>query len=149
MRSRATANGVELKVERLSANGFNGWVSYAWNKAELDDPRGAGQQDAHFFADYDQRHTVNTYVAYRWSGRTSLSARFRYGSNFPIRGYIGSNAAGFVLSDQRNGLRLPGVLASRPARRSHVHLSQEPADAVPGSGQRDQSRQLPPERARA
>ena len=102
-----TANGIELKVERLSANGFNGWVSYAWNKAELDDPRGAGRQDAHFYADYDQRHTVNTYVAYRFSGRTNLSARFRYGSNFPIRGYVGSNAAGFVLSDQRNGLRLP------------------------------------------
>ena len=102
-----TANGIELKVERRSANGFNGWVSYAWNKAELDDPRGAGQPDAHFYADYDQRHTVNTYVAYRLSGRTSLSARFRYGSNFPIRGYVGSNAAGFVLTDQRNGLRLP------------------------------------------
>ena len=82
-------------------------MSYAWNKAELDDPRGAGQPDAHFYADYDQRHTVNTYVAYRWSGRTSLSARMRYGSNFPIRGYVGSNAAGYVLSDQRNGLRLP------------------------------------------
>ena len=46
-------------------------------------------------------------MAYRLSGRTNLSARFRYGSNFPIRGYVGSNAAGFVLTDQRNGLRLP------------------------------------------
>ena len=102
-----TANGVEVKVERRSANGFNGWVSYAWNKSELDDPRGAGQADAHFYADYDQRHTLNTYVAYRFSGRTNLSARLRYGSNFPIHGYVGSNAAGFVLTDQRNGLRLP------------------------------------------
>ena len=50
---------------------------------------------------------MNTYVAYRWSGRTSLSARWRYGSNFPIRGYIDSNAAGFTLSAQRNVLRLP------------------------------------------
>jgi hypothetical protein len=99
-------NGVELKLERRSANGLNGWLSYAWNKSELEDASGAGQPE-HFFADYDQRHTVNTYVAYRWSGRTSISARWRYGSNFPIRGYIDSNAAGFTLSAQRNVLRLP------------------------------------------
>jgi hypothetical protein len=46
-------------------------------------------------------------VAYRWSGRTSLSARLRYGSNFPIQGYVGEDASGYVLTDQRNGLRLP------------------------------------------
>ena len=102
----ATANGVELKLERRSANGFNGWLSYAWNKSELEDPRGAGQPAERFSSDYDQRHTVNTYVAYRWSGRTSLSARMRYGSNFPIRGYIGRRR-GYMLSAQRNGLRLP------------------------------------------
>jgi hypothetical protein len=101
------ANGIELKLERRSANGLNGWLSYAWNKAELEDARGAGQPAETFFADYDQRHTVNSYVAYRWSGRTSLSARWRYGSNFPIRGYIDATAAGFTLSAQRNGLRLP------------------------------------------
>jgi outer membrane receptor for ferrienterochelin and colicin len=101
------ANGVELKLERRSANGLNGWVSYAWNKYELEDARGAGQPTERFFGDYDQRHTLNTYVAYRWSGRTSLSARMRYGSNFPIRGYIGSAAVGYVLAAERNTLRLP------------------------------------------
>jgi hypothetical protein len=101
------ANGVELKLERRSANDLNGWVSYAWNKYELADARGAGHITEHFYGDYDQRHTLNTYVAYRWSGRTTLSARMRYGSNFPIRGYIDSNPAGYVLSEQRNGLRLP------------------------------------------
>ncbi len=102
-----TANGVELTLERRSANGFNGWLSYAWNKSELEDPRGAGQPAERYYADFDQRHTVNTYVGYRWSGRTSLSARWRYGSNFPVRGYIGEDAGGYVLSTQRNGLRLP------------------------------------------
>lgn len=101
------ANGVELRLERRSANGLNGWVSYAWNKYELADARGTGQITEHFYGDYDQRHTLNTYVAYRWSGRTSLSARMRYGSNFPIRGYIDRNSAGYALSEQRNGLRLP------------------------------------------
>lgn len=101
------ANGVELKLERRSANGLNGWVSYAWNKYELEDARGAGQPTERFYGDYDQRHTLNTYVAYRWSGRTGLSARMRYGSNFPIRGYIGSADVGYVLAAERNTLRLP------------------------------------------
>jgi hypothetical protein len=103
---KGDASGVELKLERRSANGLNGWVSYAWNKYELEDARGAGQPER-FYGDYDQRHTLNTYVAYRWSGRTSLSARMQYGSNFPIRGYVGSNASGYTLSAQRNTLRLP------------------------------------------
>jgi hypothetical protein len=101
------ARGVELTVERRSVSGLNGWFSYAWNKSELEDPRGAGQQAEQFYADWDQRHTVNAYLAYRWSGRTSLSARMRYGSNFPIRGYIGEGAGGYVLSAQRNTVRLP------------------------------------------
>ena len=105
---QGTAQGVELTVERRSANGLNGWLSYAWSKSELDDPRAAGQQPEQFAADWDQRHTFNGYVAYRWSGRTSLSARMRYGSNFPIRGYIGeAPQAGYVLSAERNRLRLP------------------------------------------
>ena len=99
------AKGVELKVERRSVNGLNGWLSYAWNQAELEDNSDGTPE--RFAADFDQTHTMNAYVAYRWSGRTSLSARFRYGSNFPLRGYIGENAAGYVLSEQRNGLRLP------------------------------------------
>jgi hypothetical protein len=31
----------------------------------------------------------------------------RYGSNFPIAGYVGQDANGYVLSAQRNGIRLP------------------------------------------
>jgi hypothetical protein len=101
------ANGVEVKIERRAVSGLNGWVSYAWNKYELNDPGAGGRPPEQFYGDYDQRHTLNTYVAYRWSGRTSLSARLRYGSNFPIRGYIDSSATGYVLSEQRNQLRIP------------------------------------------
>jgi outer membrane receptor protein involved in Fe transport len=99
------ARGVELKVERRSAGGLNGWLSYAWNKSELEDA--ADGTPERFAADYDQRHTMNAFLAYRRSGSTSVSARLRYGSNFPIRGYIGAGRAGYVLSEQRNGLRLP------------------------------------------
>ena len=103
-RLNGESKGVELTVERRSANGLNGWLSYAWNTSELEDTS-SGER---FDADWDQRHTVNAYVAYRWSGRTSLSARVRHGSNFPIRGYIGATPqAGYVLSEQRNTLRVP------------------------------------------
>jgi hypothetical protein len=100
-------NGAEVVLERRSANGFNGWLSYAWNDTQLEDPARAGHQAETFPSDFDQRHTVNAYVAYRWGGRTSLSARMRYGSNFPITGYVGQDANGYVLSAQRNGVRLP------------------------------------------
>ena len=96
-------SGVEAVVERRSASGLNGWLSYAWSDSQLEDVTRAEQ----FPADYDQRHTVNAYVAYRWSGRTSLSARFRYGSNFPIVGYVAEDQAGYVLSAERNRTRLP------------------------------------------
>ena len=100
-------NGAEVVLERRSANGLNGWLSYAWNDTQFEDAARAGHLDETFPSDYDQRHTVNAYVAYRWGGRTSLSARMRYGSNFPITGYIGEDANGYVLSAERNGVRLP------------------------------------------
>ena len=102
-----TTNGAEIVVERRAVGGFNGWLSYAWSDSRLEDARRAGHLDESFPADFDQRHTLNAFVAYRWSGRTSLSARYRYGSNFPIVGYVGQDANGYVLSPQRNGVRLP------------------------------------------
>jgi hypothetical protein len=102
-----STSGVELTLERRSANGLNGWLSYAWGEATLDQAAQPGRPAESFYSEFDQRHTVNAYVAYRWSGRTSLSARLRYGSNFPIQGYVGEDASGYVLTDQRNGLRLP------------------------------------------
>jgi len=100
-------NGAEITLERRAANGLNGWLSYTWNDSQYDDPQRTGHQAESFPSDFDQRHTVNACVAYRWGGRTSLSARMRYGSNFPIVGYIEQDADGYLLSSQRNSLRLP------------------------------------------
>jgi len=99
--------GAEITIERRAVNGLNGWLSYTWNDSRYEDGPRPNHAAESFPSDFDQRHTVNAYVAYRWSGRTSLSARMRYGSNFPIAGYIGQDAAGYVLSSQRNGIRLP------------------------------------------
>ena len=135
-------------LERRAVNGLNGWLSYTWNDSHYDDPVTGGHPPESFPSDFDQRHTVNSYVAYRWGGRTSLSARMRYGSNFPIAGYIGEDANGYVMSDAAQWHSPAGVRAARSARRSRLHLSQEPADAVHRGRQRDQPRQLSAERAR-
>ena len=100
-------NGAEVVLERRSVSGLNGWLSYSWNDTELTDAGDATRPAESFPSDYDQRHTVNAYVGYRWGGRTSLSARMRYGSNFPIQGYVAEDSSGYLLSAQRNGLRLP------------------------------------------
>jgi hypothetical protein len=96
-------NGAEIVLERRSIGGFNGWLSYAWSDSQVEDI----QRSESYPADFDQRHTVNAYVGYRWGGRTSLSARMRYGSNFPIAGYVEQDPTGYTLSAQRNGLRMP------------------------------------------
>jgi outer membrane receptor for ferrienterochelin and colicin len=98
------ANGVELTLERRSVNGWTGWVSYAYGHSTVTDTQTLETYDA----DYDQRHTVNIYSGYRWSGRTSVSARFRYGSNFPFTAYIAPRSDDlWVLASERNLTRLP------------------------------------------
>ena len=49
--------------------------------------QGAAVAPETFPADWDQRHTLNANVAYRWSERSSIAVRYRYGSNFPLQGY--------------------------------------------------------------
>src|SRR5262249_57909910 len=73
-----------------------------------------------FWADADQRHTLTLYLNYRLSSRASVSTRYRYGSNYPLVGYIGEPKASLGpdqivdghpiflgLSSERNTLRLP------------------------------------------
>jgi hypothetical protein len=99
-----SARGLALTAERRQANGISGWVSYAYGRADLDDLL-TGES---FPGDYDQTHTLNAYGIYRTSGRLSFSARFRYGSNFPIPGYytpLGGDL--YAVSTARNTTRLP------------------------------------------
>ena len=113
---RGNARGVELVVRRDAADGFSGWAAYGYSGLRYTQTLTAER----FWADADQRHTLSLYGNYRLSSRSSLSARYRYGSNYPLIGYIGepSTALGNVptiddrplfygLSSQRNTLRLP------------------------------------------
>jgi hypothetical protein len=109
------SRGVELVLQRRSPNGLSGWVSYNLASTRY---RHSVTGEA-FAADYDQRHTVNTYGVYRFSDRMSFSARFRAGSNFPAVGYYesrdtppagGSPQPGppfHFISTTRNNVRVP------------------------------------------
>jgi hypothetical protein len=110
------ARGIETVIRRDAADGFSGWAGYGYGRLRYTDEQ-TGEQ---FWADADQRHTVSLYGNYRLSNRSSVSARFRYGSNYPIVGYIGAAQASLgtnplidgrplfaSLVSDRNTLRLP------------------------------------------
>ena len=97
------ARGIELTVQRRSANKLAGWISYAYSRTRLTDAR-AGLS---FVSDTDQRHTVNAYGNYRLTDTWNVSSEWRYGSGQPIPGFFRQDAAGYFLSSQRNLTRLP------------------------------------------
>jgi hypothetical protein len=97
------ARGIELTVQRRSANKLSGWVSYAYSRTELTDL----QDGLVFPGDGDQRHTLNVFGSYRFSDTWNFSTEWRYGSGQPIPGFYGRDADGFFLTNERNEIRLP------------------------------------------
>ena len=99
---RGYARGVEFFVQRSTANGFTGWISYAFGRTGMRD----GVSQAHFVSDYDQRHTVNVYAGYRLRSSVNLSLRSNFGSGFPIPGFLRAAGGSYYLADTRNAARL-------------------------------------------
>jgi len=97
------ARGMELTLQRRSANKLAGWISYAYSRSELTDV-GTGLS---FASDTDQRHTVNVYGSYRFTETWNLSGAWRYGSGQPIPGFFRQVGSGYFLSSNRNLTRLP------------------------------------------
>jgi hypothetical protein len=111
------ARGVEVVIRSDAPNRFSGWAGYAYGRHRLTNAV-TGET---FWADQDQRHTLSLFGHYRLSNRTSIGAKYRYGSNYPLLGYIGEQPAApgapalfggeqplfYGLSETRNGLRLP------------------------------------------
>ena len=113
---RGEARGAEIVVRRDATDGFSGWAGYAFGRLRYTDT----QTGESFWADADQRHTLTLYGNYRLSSRSSVSTRYRYGSNYPMVGYVGEPLPSlgqnplvdgrplfFGLVGQRNTLRLP------------------------------------------
>ncbi|MCX7603366.1 MAG: TonB-dependent receptor [Bryobacteraceae bacterium] len=118
---RGTARGVEIFVERRSANRLSGWASYGWVKTRMRD----AVTRAVYPADSEQRHTLTMFASWRLAPSLHFSARYSYGSNFPIPGFLRWQNGQYFLSDQRNSLRLPDYhrLDFRLNRSFHVETS--------------------------
>jgi outer membrane cobalamin receptor len=97
------AQGVEIFVQRRSANRFTGWASYSLGYTLMRDR--VSRVD--FPSDQDQRHRVNVYLGYRVRPSVNISARWAYGSGFPIPGYFRKVGEQYFLAAQRNRERLP------------------------------------------
>jgi len=97
------SRGIEVLVQRLDANGFSGWISYAYGRNHYHDT--VSQES--FWGDLDQRHTMNVYGLYRLSPRMSVSGKLRVGSNFPAPGYYTESVGKYFIGSTRNDLRLP------------------------------------------
>jgi len=100
---RGYARGFEVFVQRRSANGFTGWISYAYGRAILSD----GVLRVKFPSDYDQRHTVNVFISRRLRPSVNVSARLSYGSGMPLPGFYQVVSGGYAISEERNGVRAP------------------------------------------
>ena len=98
-----TSRGVELVLQRRATSGFSGWLGYAYGRARVTHR-------------HRRRRTGRTSTSgirsictgqSRSSPRTSYSAKFRYGSNFPVVGYYDERPDGYFVSATRNDTRLP------------------------------------------
>ena len=103
-RLKGSARGVEFLLQRKSPNALSGWIAYSLAHARYQD-QVTGER---FDGDYDQRHTLSLFGRYWLSDRTSVNARWRFGSNLPIAGYLEGQSDGryFVTAD-RNSSRVP------------------------------------------
>lgn len=97
------ARGVEVLVQRRSAKGLSGWLSYAYGRNRSTDVVRHETYDG----DNDQRHAFNIYGFYRLSDRFSVSAKARLGTNTPAPGYFAESNGIYTLSTRRNDVRLP------------------------------------------
>lgn len=97
------ARGVEVTLRRAGAGMASGWVSYGYGSTRNTE-RATGLRYA---GDFDQRHQVNAYASARLGARTSVGAKFRYGSNFPLLAYVAGSWDALRPGAARNAVRLP------------------------------------------
>jgi len=99
---RSYSRGVEIFLQRRSANKLLGWVSYAYSRTRVTDVASSLRWDG----DFDQPHTFNLYGSYRWTNSFNISAKYRYGTNFPVPGFLRLEQNGISIIAQRNQLRM-------------------------------------------
>ncbi len=110
---RGYARGVEIFLQRRSANRLTGWISYELGYARSRD----AQAGIVFPSDYDQRHTANAYLSYRLRPTVNLSLKAVYGSGYPLPGFYQRKGSDYALSESRNAVRL------KPYQRTDVRIN--------------------------
>jgi outer membrane receptor for ferrienterochelin and colicin len=100
---RGHARGAEVFIERHSVNKLSGWVSYSYGAARYRD----AATNLSFDGDFDQRHTLNSYATYRLKPTLNLSAKYRYGSNYPAAGFLTITGGPLRLNSERNRSHIP------------------------------------------
>jgi len=98
-----TTKGAEIFIQKRTANGWTGWASYTYARSMSYDSLTL----IHFPSDQDQRHTFNGYLSYRLRPSINLSAKFSYGSGFPVPGFFSLQDGTYYLAAERNLVRLP------------------------------------------
>jgi hypothetical protein len=99
---RGWSRGVEVFLQRTSANKFTGWVSWGWGRTGMRD----GVTGGRFPSDFDQRNTVSVYGSYRLRPSVNLSVHSSYGSGFPIAEYLSLKNGVYFLAASRDQLRM-------------------------------------------
>jgi hypothetical protein len=94
------SRGIEMLLQRRSANGLSGWIAYSFGHARWHEDGGL-----RFDSDFDQRHTLTVFGTYRLSHTLNLSTKYRYGSGFPVAGFYEPRSGGVFLSAERNRYR--------------------------------------------
>jgi outer membrane receptor for ferrienterochelin and colicin len=91
------SRGVEATLAAAPAGPVSGFLSYTYAHARRED--GSGLR---FDADFDQRHTVTTYLRARAGAGWVLGTAFRYGSGFPFPGFLQERPEGVFVAAERN-----------------------------------------------
>ena len=99
------ARGIEISIQRRSANRLTGWLSYSYSQTHLHLPN-LDFPHLDFVSDFDQRHTITAYGSYRMTETLNFSGEWRYGSGLPLLNYF-SGTGGFYNLPSPNQLRLP------------------------------------------
>jgi len=89
---REYSHGLQLVLQRRSANRLSGWLGYTLLKAQQRDfqipvpykPYVFGFNSGYYPTLEDQRHTLNVFATYRLRPTLNLSSKFLYGSGVPI-----------------------------------------------------------------
>jgi hypothetical protein len=98
------SRGLELMLQRKSPDALSGWVAYSLSRTRYTS-RATGER---FDGNFDQRHTLTAFARYVLSERMSVNARWRFGSNRPIPGYLDQRPGDlFFVGSTRNQLRVP------------------------------------------